>query len=93
MYNDKREDSFNAWIRTEGCHKRNLHFEHATDEECWIVTIEHKNPAISCVNEQEVLAFLKYANSEGYINRHWYEDIYDEHLYKVGRKLAFCYNA
>ena len=86
------EDDFNSWVRREGCGARYLKAQHATDEECWVAVIEHKNPEILCEDALLILAFLEEGKQEGYISRYWYEDIRDEHLFKIGRKIAFCYN-
>lgn len=93
MYEGRLEDDFNAWVSREGCTVKGFQIKHAMDEECWIAVIEHKNPDVLCESADLIIEFLNVGRQQGYISRYWFEDIYDEHLYKVGRKLAFCYNA
>lgn len=92
MYEGRLEDDFNAWVSREGHKELGLNIAHAIDEECWIATIEHKHSDIPCEDEEKIINFLNKGKQEGYISRYWYEDIYDEHQFKVGKRIAFCYN-
>ena len=92
MYEGRLEDDFNSWVRREGCTELGLLISHAKDEECWIAVIEHKNPEIQCENLEKIINFLNKGKQKGYISRHWFENIHDEHLFTIGKKIAFCYN-
>lgn len=92
MNEGRLEDDFNAWVSREGHTAKGLKICHAMDEECWIATIEHKNPEILCENVDLIIDFLTKGKQAGYISRYWFEDIYDEHMFKIGKKIAFCYN-
>ena len=92
MFGDHLEDDFNAWVRSTGTHEFGLKLEHSKDAECWVATISHKEPKVECINCEDVISFLEYSKTKGYISRYWFEDIKDEHLFIVGKQIAFCYN-
>lgn len=92
MYEGRLEDDFNAWVSSTGRKELGLLISHASDEECWIAIIEHKNPDVQCEDVDNIISFLEEGKQAGYISRYWFEDLHDEHLFKVGKRIAFCYN-
>lgn len=92
MYEGRLEDDFNAWVMRVGNHEFGLDLHLAKDEDCWVATTEHKDKNITCSNCDEIIKFLEHGKKQGYISRYWFEDIYDEHMFKIGKKIAFCYN-
>lgn len=92
MENDKREDSFNAWIRTEA-KKRGLNIQRHPEEECWIVMYGHRDSDVQVDSLDDVKDLIDYANSEGYKCRFWLEERKtDRHHKHLSDIICFCYN-